>query len=241
MPEVGIRSEPTHRNSSTPAGASTPSRATLPAAADTAEYGRDLSGGHLPLAPSPNPELTHPRAVPHPIGLARRAGEDRKATDHVEDVRHRGARAAARRAALACLCRVVLRWSQWQAEHPSRERAAPGVTTHAWTRTTGAAHREEPGPGGSRHFGQQLNHADLAQPEEQPSPKRQVGGSKPSVRAKYRSTLHGAPGGNGAHCHKAHAGAVQTTQQRAPSRCGAGSQRTNVRPATAMRPGPTLG
>lgn len=48
--------------------------------------------------------------------------------------------------------------------------------------------------------------ADLAQPEEQPSPKRQVGGSKPSVRAKYRSTLRGAPGGNGAHCHKARAG-----------------------------------
>lgn len=136
---------------------------------------------------------------------------------------------------MACLCIVVIRSRQCHAEHPDRERAAPGVTTHNVDHRHRSRSPESPGSGGFRHFGsrfgRQLNHADLAQLEEQPSPKRPVGGSSPSIRAKCRSTLRGAPGGNGAHCHKARA--AWHGQLNSDHPCGA------VRDAANRRFGPT--
>lgn len=129
--------------------------------------------------------MTRCRLMPHPVRLPKRGGLNRRVYDRVEDAGHWDARAAARRAARACLCvGVVLRCPQWQAEHPSRERAAPGVTTHAWNQI----HRSRP-PGNPERaalviFRSQLNHADPAQLVEQPSKGGRLGVRLPrSVRS----------------------------------------------------------
>lgn len=104
--------------------------------------------------------------------------------------------------------------------------------------TTGAAHREEPGEGGSRLSGAQLNHADPARLVEQLSGRGRPRGFESLDPYEVPLNLRGAPGGNGAHCHKARAGRHgQLNSGTLAVRCGARRRPVRHRHAPRTNPG----